>query len=251
MQTNPRPFLLERYFGIHEFTAKVLLSSSDVESLSVREVLEMSAGDAEAMALWNDLSLGYTESQGHPLLLREIAATYGPNIDASHILEIAPEEGIFIAMSAIVAAGDNVVVTWPAYQSLFEVAQARGATIRKWNAVDGRRFDLDDLDAQIAACGGSVKLIIVNFPHNPTGATLTVDEQARLVETAKRAGAFSSPTKCIEASNTATRRRCRRRASSTKKPSRSPDCRRRTRVPAFASAGSRAATLRSTRRCAT
>ena len=190
MQTNPRPFLLERYFGIHEFTAKVLLSSSDVESLSVREVLEMSAGDAEAMALWNDLSLGYTESQGHPLLLREIAATYGPNIDASHILEIAPEEGIFIAMSALVAAGDNVVVTWPAYQSLFEVAQARGATIRKWNAVDGRRFDLDDLDAQIAACGGSVKLIIVNFPHNPTGATLTVDEQARLVETAKRAGAF-------------------------------------------------------------
>ena len=142
MQTNPRPFLLERYFGIHEFTAKVLLSSSDVESLSVREVLEMSAGDAEAMALWNDLSLGYTESQGHPLPLREIAATYGPNIDPSHILEIAPEEGIFIAMSAIVTAGDNVVVTWPAYQSLFEVAQARGATIRKWNAVDGRRFDL-------------------------------------------------------------------------------------------------------------
>ena len=44
MQTNPRPFLLERYFGIHEFTAKVLLSSSDVESLSVREVLEMSCG---------------------------------------------------------------------------------------------------------------------------------------------------------------------------------------------------------------
>ena len=251
MQTNPRPFLLERYFGIHEFTAKVLLSSSDVESLSVREVLELSSGDAEAMALWNDLSLGYTESQGHPLLLREIAATYNSQIDTSHILEIAPEEGIFIAMSAIVAAGDNVVVTWPAYQSLFEVAQARGATIRKWNAVDGRRFDLDDLDAQIAACGGSVKLIIVNFPHNPTGATLTASEQARLVETAKRAGAFSSPTKCTRGLEHGATLRCRRRASSTKKPSRFPGSRRRTRVPGFASAGSRAAMLRSTRRCAT
>ena len=30
--TNPAPFKLERYFGVHEFTAKVLLSSSDVES---------------------------------------------------------------------------------------------------------------------------------------------------------------------------------------------------------------------------
>jgi hypothetical protein len=36
---NPSPFKLERYFGVHEFTAKVLLSSSDVEALSVHELL--------------------------------------------------------------------------------------------------------------------------------------------------------------------------------------------------------------------
>ena len=39
MASNPSPFKLERYFGLHEFTAKVLLSSSDVEALSVHELL--------------------------------------------------------------------------------------------------------------------------------------------------------------------------------------------------------------------
>ena len=73
---KPGPFALERYFGVHEFSAKVLLSSSDVESLTMRELLDMSANDKGSLALWDNLSLGYTESQGHPDLLSEIAATY-------------------------------------------------------------------------------------------------------------------------------------------------------------------------------
>ena len=191
--TTPRAFALERYFGMHEFTCQVLLSSSDVESLSMKELLKMCANDEKAsgtIALWDDLSLGYTESQGHPELLDEIAATYSADVQASHILEVAPEEGILIAMSTLVAPGDDVIVTWPAYQSLYEVAQARGARLHKWSCRKGQRFDIGDLEEQIRACGGTVKLIVINFPHNPTGCWLKPTEIVRVVALARESRAF-------------------------------------------------------------
>ena len=203
MSSNPGPFKLERYFGIHEFTAKVLLSSSDVESLSLKDLLQHAkdGNDTASLSEWENLSLGYTESQGHPELLKEIAKTYtGAPIEAQHILEIAPEEGILIAMSNLIAAGDTAIVAWPAYQSLYEVAKARGATVLKWQFHRGgsddqasHAFDVSDLEAQIAAVeasGGKVKLVVINFPHNPTGAWLTPSCLERVVSAAEKAGAW-------------------------------------------------------------
>ncbi|KOO35970.1 class i and ii aminotransferase [Chrysochromulina tobinii] len=194
--TPPTDLLLERYFGVHEFTAKVLLSSSDVEALSVRELLLIAreAGDTHSLALWEGLHLGYTESQGHPELLKEIAATYSAAVTHDHLLEVVPEEGIFIAMSCLLAPADEVIVTWPAYQSLYEVARARGANVRRWEAsgsvYDRQTFDVGALEALITEAGGRVKLIVVNFPHNPTGASLSPDELTRLIGLARHAGAW-------------------------------------------------------------
>lgn len=199
LSTNPRGFKLERFFALHEFSAKHLLSSSDVESLSVKDLLTIAADDAESMAAWENLSLAYTESKGHPELLREIAATYESGvIKPDDVLEIAPEEGILISMQHLVERGDSVIVTWPAYQSLYEIAEARGGEVHRWRTRGGGddgplRFDVDDLEAAIAsigAAGGKVKLIVANFPHNPTGSTLAPDQWERLIGAARAAGAW-------------------------------------------------------------
>ena len=52
------PFALERYFARYEFQVPYLLSSSDVEALSMAELLELA--DAEGRERWEGLSLGYT-----------------------------------------------------------------------------------------------------------------------------------------------------------------------------------------------
>lgn len=64
-------FKLERYFARWEFTAPYLLCSSDVDGYQMSDLLALA--DEESRALWQDLSLGYTESAGHPLLRKEIA----------------------------------------------------------------------------------------------------------------------------------------------------------------------------------
>ena len=55
------PFVLERYFAKHEFSAKYLLSSSDCEAFYMQELLE--SADAQSMRLWESLKLGIL--QGH------------------------------------------------------------------------------------------------------------------------------------------------------------------------------------------
>jgi len=179
------PFALERYFATYEFAARYLLSASDCESLSQRELLVLA--DPEALRLWEDLGLGYTESQGHPLLRQEIAGLYG-NANPDDILVAAPEEAIFIAMNALLGPGDHVIVISPAYQSLYEVATALGCRVSRWPVeLHGDRWRLDP-DRLGDLCRPDTRLIVVNFPHNPTGYLPARASLDRIVEQAAKRG---------------------------------------------------------------
>ncbi len=180
-----RPFALERYFAKYEFSARYLLSSSDCDGLPMAEVL--SWADDETRALWEGLQLGYTESPGHPLLRAEIAGLY-KGVDPDEIIEFVPEEGIFAALNCLVSSGDHVICVYPGYQSLFEVAAACGGDISHWTPreEEGWRFHPDDLEKLVRP---QTKLIVVNFPHNPTGAYPSRDDFTRVIEIARSTGA--------------------------------------------------------------
>jgi len=143
------PFQLERYFAQYEFNTRYLLSSSDCESLTLPELL--SYADADSLRLWSELSLGYTESAGHPLLREEIAEMY-PNLTSAQILGAAPEEAIFLLMNALLKKGDHVISIFPAYQSLYEVPRSLGCelTFQPLKLEAGKwHLDLEALQAQI------------------------------------------------------------------------------------------------------
>jgi aspartate/methionine/tyrosine aminotransferase len=160
------PFKLERYFAQYEFNARYLLSSSDCEAVSLAELLHLA--DAESRALWENLSLGYTESAGHPVLRQAIAQLY-TDVAPDEVLACAPVEAIFITMHALLHPGDQVVTIFPAYQALYEVARALGCEVTPWpvEARDGRwQLDVERLAQLISP---RTRLLVVNFPHNPTG----------------------------------------------------------------------------------
>ena len=121
---NPRPFRIERYFARHEFTARHLLSSSDCEALSLGELLALA--DERARAAFEELRLGYTESQGSPTLRRAITDIYETVSPDDVLVHSGAEEAIFLFMQAVLAPGDHVIVHSPCYQSLAEVARACG-----------------------------------------------------------------------------------------------------------------------------
>ncbi len=125
----PSPFLLERFFARHEFSARYLLSASDCQGPSMAQLV--AGADDDLRARWDDLHLGYTESQGLPELREEIAGLYGA-VGAGEVLVAAPEEAIFLAMHALLAPGDHVICTFPGYQSLYELARSIGCEVELW-----------------------------------------------------------------------------------------------------------------------
>jgi aspartate/methionine/tyrosine aminotransferase len=179
-------FELERYFARWEFDAPYLLCASDAETFGLSELLDLA--DAETAELWRDLSLGYTESPGHPLLRAEIALLYEQAQADDVVVFSGAEEPIFAIATALLGAGDHAIVTWPAYQSLHEVPRAAGAEVTLIELEHEAGWALDP-DAVRRAVRPDTRLIAINFPHNPTGAL--VDEAAlrEIVDIAREAGA--------------------------------------------------------------
>ena len=159
-------FALERYFARWEFAVDHLLCASDVQGYPMAELLDLADDDTRAM--WDGLTLGYTESTGHPLLRAEIASLH-EGLGPDDVLVFAgAEEAIFCLANVLLGPGDHAVVTWPGYQSLYEVARATGAdvTLHELREEAAWAIDVDALRRQVTS---ATRLIVVNAPHNPTG----------------------------------------------------------------------------------
>ena len=179
-------FALERYFARWEFAVEHVLCASDVQGLPMAEVLAMA--DDETRAIWDALSLGYTESTGHPLLRREIAALYDTVTPEEVLVFAGAEEAIFCLSNVLLGPGDHAIVTWPGYQRLYEVARATGAdvTLHELREDDGWAIDLETLRRQVTP---TTRLIVVNAPHNPTGMQPDRTTFDALVALAEESGA--------------------------------------------------------------
>ncbi len=170
------PFRLERYFAQHEFSAPYLLCCSDCGSMSIGDLLQMEPGAEEK---FRETWLGYTESQGDPVLREAIARQY-EGISADQVLvHSGAEEAIFNAMNALLKPGDHVIVLYPCYQSLAEVARAIGCEITYWKLENGPdwQLDLGFLEDKIRP---NTKLLVINFPNNPTGYLLGKEDLTRI-----------------------------------------------------------------------
>jgi aspartate/methionine/tyrosine aminotransferase len=102
----------------------------------------------------------------------------------------APEEAIYITMRTLLAPGDEVVAITPAYQSLYEVAGAIGCKVMPWQVAlgpDGWKLDLEALKNKLTR---RTRLLVINFPHNPTGCLASRAEFERILELSREHGLY-------------------------------------------------------------
>lgn len=172
-----KPFRIEQYFGKYEFTAEYLLSSSDMQSCTIGQLLELEpacAGRPGSQERLLEHWCGYTESPGAPELREVIAGMYR-RIQSDNVLVMAAtEEGIFVLYHALLSPGDHVIVETPCYESALEVARSTGAQISEWRRCfeNGWVHDLVTLEGLIQP---NTKIIYINTPHNPTGLLMPAD----------------------------------------------------------------------------
>ncbi len=181
-----RPFALEVFFSKWEFTARYHLCASDMQSMTISDLLAMA--DAADRSAWDQLYLGYTETWGSPTLRETIAATYD-TITSDQVLSfVGAEEGIFAAMHALLGPDDHAITVIPNYQSVesvpLSICDTTGIALdpkNNWNL---------DLDQVRDAIRPNTRVICVNFPHNPTGKIISRQDLDSLIAMARPRGIY-------------------------------------------------------------
>ncbi len=134
----------------------------------------------------------YPPGPGLPELRTAVAAHqerhYGLHVDPDRevLVTTGATEALAASILALAGPGDEVLTLEPFYDSyaaVIALAGARHTTVPLRPTAEGFRLDPDELDAAVT---DRTRIILVNTPHNPTGAVLTAGELSRVVAAAHR-----------------------------------------------------------------
>jgi len=171
-----KPALLEYWLRDYYFNAKYDLSGSGVEDFSVRQLNELIGLDLNN---FNDLYFHDSPVFGSDALRTAIGTHY--NQPASSVMVgNGSSEVIFLLMHALLDAGDEVIVVDPCYPALRQVADSIGCKVHDWTLDANYQFE-PDLNKLAELINDNTKAVVINFPHNPTGVSLTHQQQLDLV----------------------------------------------------------------------
>lgn len=151
------------------------------------DVISLGIGEPDSSAPWGVREAaiyalehgrtGYTSNLGSLKLRREISRyvekTFGPTYDPQSeiLVSVGVSEAIDLALRAVLNPGETVLYHEPCYVSYapsIALAHAKGRAIHT-RPENGFRLD----PQEVAAAAAGAKVLLLNFPTNPTGAVLS------------------------------------------------------------------------------
>jgi aspartate/methionine/tyrosine aminotransferase len=173
-----KPFLLDMWLDPYEHNIEFNLASSTGPRWTLNEILNLASEEQQQRFL--NHSLVYSRVAGAEGLRTAIADMHGVDVDTVQVVTGA-SEALLVLMWLAAEPGANVILPQPGFATFSALAESlrletRCYMVRKEN---GFRVDLDEI-RQLA--DRNTKLILVNSPHHPTGATLSDQELDSLHE---------------------------------------------------------------------
>ncbi len=171
------PFLLEQWLEEHaEPPLEFNLAASYGPSWTVRELLELDGADARERLL--DSAIMYSRSAGGGSLRAALAAMQGVAVEEV-LITTGAAEALFHSFFLAARPNANVVIPFPCFPAHLAAPEALGLEVRRYRLRRENSYQLD-MDEIRRLVDANTKLILVNSPHNPTGATLSDAEMRRL-----------------------------------------------------------------------
>ena len=166
------------------------------------EIIDMGVGEPDEMAFPEVIAKLHAEalkpenrgySDNGDSVLKEAAARYlekvcgvkGINPDTEVLHSIGSKAALSILPAALINPGDYVLMTTPGYPVFGTHAKYYGGLVHNLPLTEASQFlpDLDNIPAEILA---KAKVLVINYPNNPTGANATPEFYAKVVEFAKK-----------------------------------------------------------------
>ena len=132
----------------------------------------------------------YAPMPGMPQLRQAIAAklerSFGVKLNPDEEITVTSgaTEALFAVIAALVHEGDEVIVLDPAYDSYVPASVLQGAKVKRV-PLKAETFE-PDWSAIETAISPKTRLLVLNTPHNPTGAVWKKEDMARLEELVKQ-----------------------------------------------------------------
>jgi aspartate/methionine/tyrosine aminotransferase len=178
------PFVLEDWLAKYRDSVSHHLGMSTGPKWTLDELRGLMTEPQRAA--FDGAALTYCASQGGESLRAALASMYGA--DAEEILVFNGGAEALLAMFAVIdEPGANVVVPVPSFAPFVELPAALGIDTRRYVLRFEDRFELD-VDAIVRLTDERTRLILVNTPHNPSGATIREDAIRELDAFAERRG---------------------------------------------------------------
>lgn len=184
-----RDFGVEMWMNAYENDCTYNLAETCVESLTVRELLELAECRQQAVDDILNMKLTYGAIEGSERLRALIAGLYEKQTP-EHIVTAHGAIGAnHLVIETLAGPGDEVVSVLPTYQQHYSIPEAVGATVRilPLRAENGFLPDVDELRSLV---NKNTKLICINNPNNPTGALMEPEMLEQIVEIARAANAW-------------------------------------------------------------
>ncbi len=132
----------------------------------------------------------YSPPTGHPKFRQAISQKtendYGVYCDPEKEITVTSgaTEALFCAITAFVNPGDEVIIFEPAYDSYVPVIQLSGGkAVPIELSFPDYKIDWDEVESKVSS---KTRMVIINNPHNPTGAILEEDDLKKLEELAEK-----------------------------------------------------------------
>jgi len=177
---------LEDWMRAYYFSAEIDIGSSGVQNFSMAELRDLVGFSLED---FDGVVFDDSPSCGKQSLRQAIADKWGDGNPEKVLTTHGSSEVIFLIMNALLEAGDEVVVLNPCYHALRNIAEYIGCHLREWNLRFEDQFVPDIAEAK-KLINAKTRMVVVNFPHNPTGATLTAEQQRELIDAVSEVNAY-------------------------------------------------------------
>lgn len=137
----------------------------------------------------------YTPNAGLLELREEIAQYLGSSFKLQYhpadeiMVTVGSSEALDLALRAFTAPGDEIIIPSPSYIAYSPIAHLNGGTLVEVEATAEQGFKLT-AEALRKAISPRSKLLVVNFPNNPTGAVMSYEDWLPIAEVVKEHNLF-------------------------------------------------------------
>ncbi len=179
-----KPFLLDAWLDQYEHDIEFNLAASTGPTWTVNDILNL--GDEETRHRFLNHDLVYSRPAGADSLREAIAEMQSVPVESVQVVTGA-SEALVALMWLAAEPGANVIIPLPGFTTFSALPESLGLETRFYSVrrENGFRIDPDEIKR---LADSKTKLILVNSPHNPTGATLGDDEMEALHDFAAERG---------------------------------------------------------------